>query len=214
MKTLFSLGFQPYNPFSVRHPSLAQAPSLGRRQTLGEVLDEGARAKLQAIITKGNQKLAQVNAWIEAQYAKDPTLLATFKEQYIVDNWRGYQELIDKDGYYADLAAQKIASPDPINYDFNEETISRVEEWNQVIDIMYSAMQEYGGVAAQPIKIKTGPSITTTTTTATGAPVQTRITPGATITTKPPEEGISTKTLLIGGGVAAALIGLVLALKS
>ena len=51
-------------------------------------------------------------------------------------------------------------------------------------------------------------------TTATGAPVQTRIAPGSTVASPPPSTGVSTQTLLIGGGVAAALIGLVLALKA
>lgn len=224
MKTLFSVGFQANNPFTVRHPSLVQAPSLGRPMALpqapsmGDVLDDKGRAKIQSIITSGKAKLAQVDAWIQTQYAKDPTLLATFKEEFVVDNWRGYDDIVTKDQYYVDLAAQKIASSDPINYDFTEETLSRIDEWAQVIDIMVAGMQQYGGVALKPTTpgiVKLGPTTTGIISPSTGAPVQTRIAPGATLTTPPPTDGfgISPKTLLISGGVLAAVVGLVLALK-
>lgn len=225
MKTLFSVGFQSNNPFTVRHPSLKGASSQGRAIPLmGQETSEfehiadaeaqanaDLRAKLSAIITKGNQKLAQVNAWIQTQYTKDPTLLATFKEQYVAENWRGYDDIVTKDQSYVDLAAQKIASQDPRNWDFSEDMIGRVQEWDQVIDIMVAGMQQYGGIKAT-IPNKLAPL--TKITGVTGAPIQTRIAPGATITTPPPAEGISPKTLLIGGGVLAAVVGLVLALKA
>jgi hypothetical protein len=227
MKTTFSLGFQPHNPFSVRHPALGQN-SMGQWNSVvssvinaGVVANQAAeteaarvaaaeaekRAQLQAVITKGNTRLAQVRSWSETQYAKDPTLLSTFKQQHIVNNWNGYEELVRKDQYYADLASKKISSLDPINWEFSEELLSRVVEWNQVIDIMYAGMVEYGGATAS---IKLGPSPTGVT----GAPVQTRIAPNATISTPPPSDGISTKTLLIGAGVTAAVIGLIFALKA
>jgi hypothetical protein len=229
MKTLFSVGFQSNNPFTVRHPSLTGAPSLGRSMALRQapvmgqassefehVADADAQAnadmrdKLSAIIAQGTPKAAQVRRWIAGVAAKDPSLLSVFKDQYVVDNWHGYEDIINKDQASVDMASQKIASSDPVNWEFSDDMAQRVQEWNQVLDIMVAGMKEYGGASAPAIK--PGPIITITTKT--GAPVVTSIAPGAKLTTKPPSSGLSTNTLLIGGLGAAALVGLAYALTA
>jgi hypothetical protein len=225
MKTLFSVGFQSNNPFTVRHPSLTGAPSLGRPvQVMGEATTEfehvadaeaqanaDLRAKLSAIIAKGTPKAAQVRSWIAAQAAKDPTLLSTFKEQYIVDNWHGYEDIINKDQASVDMASQKISSDDPANWDFSDDMTQRVQEWNQVLDIMVAGMQEYGNVKPVVAPVIRTPIVSVRT----GAPIQTSIAPGSTLKTPPPAaSGISNNTLLIGGLGAAALIGLAYALTA
>lgn len=229
MKTLFSVGFQSNNPFTVRHPSLTGAPSLGRALPLRmgqdtassefeHVADAEAqanadlRAKLSAIIAQGTPKAVKVRAWAAAQAAKDPTLLSTFKQQFVVDNWHGYEDIINKDQASVDMASQKLASSDPQNWDFSDDMIQRVQEWNQVLDIMVAGMQEYGGAMPVPAVIKPSPTISIVSQ-KTGAPVVTSIAPGATIHTTPPSTGISTNTLLVGGLGAAALVGLIFALK-
>ncbi len=234
MKTLFSAGFQSYDPFTVRHPSFQQTPSLGRalplRQVMGQeetgssefehVADAEAqtnadnRKKLSAIIDIGTPKATQVRSWTAAQYAKDPTLLSVFKEQFVVDNWRGYMDIINTDQASVDMAAQKIASPDPANWDFSDDMIQRVQEWNQVLDIMVAGIKEYGGASTPPAIVKTTPSpIVTVTSAKSGTPVTTSIAPGATIKTPPPSTGISTNTLLIGGAVAAVALAAFMVLK-
>ena len=122
MKTLFSLGFQSHNPFSVQHPSLSQTPRLG------EELDAASRQKLIAKINAAKAKWAQVNTWINGRFAVDPTLIQTFKQQHIVDNVYGYLDIIRKDEYEVDMALAKASSADPINWDFEESRLSRVEE--------------------------------------------------------------------------------------
>lgn len=223
MKTLFSVGFQSNNPFTVRHPSLTGAPSLGRPLPLmgqassefEHVADAEAQAnadmrdQLSKIIAQGTPKAAQVRAWIASVARKDPTLLSVFKDQYVVDNWHGYEDIINKDQASVDMAAQKIASDNPANWEFSDDMAQRVQEWNQVLDIMVAGMKEFGGASAPAIK--PGPVITIMTKT--GVPVTTSIAPGARLTTPPPSSGISTNTLLIGGLGAAALIGLAFALK-
>lgn len=232
MKTLFSFGFQSSDPFTLRHPSLIGSPSLGRSIPLRQdafmgqeyassqyehVADADAaanaelRAKLSAIIAQGTPKAAQVRSWIAGQAAKDPTLLSTFKDQYIVDNWHGYEDIINKDQASVDMASRKLASSDPANWDFSTDMIERVQEWNQVLDIMVAGMKEYGGGSA-PV-VKTGPAIVITNP-KTGSPVYSSIAPGSTVTTKPPTSGVSTNTLLVGGGIAAAAIALILAMKA
>lgn len=229
MKTLFSVGFQSNNPFTVRHPSLTGAPSLGRPLPLmgqassefEHVADAEAqanaelRANLSAIIAKGTPKAAQVRAWIAGQAAKDPTLLSVFKDQYVVDNWHGYEDIINKDQASVDMAAQKLASDNPANWDFSDDMVQRVQEWNQVLDIMVAGMQEYGNVkpSVAPV-IRASETRTPIVSVRTGAPIQTSIAPGATLKTPPPSSGISNNTLLIGGLGAAALIGLAYALTA
>jgi hypothetical protein len=230
MKTLFSLGFQSNHPFTVRHPSLIGAASLGRPIPLRmgqetsefeHVADAQAqadaqanadlRAKLTASIAAGTKKLATVRSWIASRIDQDPMLLKTFREKYISDNFWGYDDMVTKDQYYVDLATQKIASSDPINWDFSEEMLGRIDEWNKGIDIMYAAMQEYGGlgtVTATPVKA--APVVNPKT----GIPVKSSIAPGATVKSAPPSSGISTNTLLVGGGIAAAALAVIMAMRA
>jgi hypothetical protein len=229
MKTLFSVGFQSQNPFTLQHPGLAGAPSLGRAIPLRQAAFMGQdttefehlrdaeaqansdmRDKLSTIIAQGTPKAAQVRAWIAGQAAKDPTLLSTFKEQYVVNNWHGYEDIINTDQASVDLAAQKIASPDQRNWSFSDDMIGRVQEWNQVLDIMVAGMQEYGNVKPIIGPVKQGPLISVKT----GAPVPSSIAPGAKLTTPPPSTGVSTNTLLVGGGIVAATIAVILAMRA
>jgi hypothetical protein len=226
MKTLFSFGFQSHDPFTLRHPSLSGSATLGRPiPVMGQETTEfehlrvaeaetnaAVRDQLAAIIAQGTPKAAQWRAWIAAQFAKDPTLLSIFKEQYIVDNIRGYQDILNTDQASVDMASQKIASQDPQNWYFSEDMQIRVDEWNRVLDILVGAMKEYGGV--RPVStgtpVKMGPMYNPKT----GAAVPTSIAPGATFKTPPPTSGIPTNTLLVGGGIAAAALALILALKA
>lgn len=225
MKTLFSFGFQSHDPFTLRHPSLSGSATLGRPiPVMGQETTEfehlrvaeaetnaAVRDQLAAIIAQGTPKAAQWRAWIAAQFAKDPTLLSIFKEQYIVDNIRGYQDILNTDQASVDMASQKIASQDPQNWYFSEDMQIRVDEWNRVLDILVGAMKEYGGVkpvTTGPVRpVKMGPLYNTSTGT-------TSIAPGATVKTPPPSSGVSTNTLLVGGGIAAAALALILALKA
>lgn len=89
MKTLFSMGFQPYNPFSISHPSMGVS--------LGAELDATARQKLVTSINAMKAKWAQVDSWLNSRFAVDPTLIQTFKQQHVVDNVYGYLDIIRKD---------------------------------------------------------------------------------------------------------------------
>jgi hypothetical protein len=205
MKTLFSMGFQPYNPFSVSHPSMGVS--------LGAELDAAARQSLVAKINAMKAKWAQVDAWLNSRFAVDPTLIQTFKQQYVVDNVYGYLDIIRKDESEVDMALQKAASPLPINWDFTEDRLSTVDQWGQVVDILYAAMQEYGGVrpvGAQRLPATQGPTISPTT----GMPIPTGIMPGASVSTPPPSSGIPTGTLVLGGAAILAAIGLAALLKA
>lgn len=223
MKTLFSVGFQSHDPFTLRHPSFTGSPSLGRAMPLrlGQETTEfehlrvaeaetnaATRDQLASVIAAGAPKAAQWRAWIATQYAKDPTLLSIFREQYIVDNIRGYVDILNTDQASVDMASQKIASPDQRNWEFSQDMQIRVNEWNQVLDILVGAMKEYGGV--RPVTtgpVRMGPIFNTKSGTTT-------IAPGSTVKTPPPSSGVSTNTLLVGGGIAAAALALILALKA
>lgn len=203
MKTLFSMGFQPYNPFSISHPSMGVS--------LGAELDATARQKLVTKINAMKAKWAQVDSWLNSRFAVDPTLIQTFKQQHVVDNVYGYLDIIRKDESEVDIALQKAASPLPINWDFTEERLSTVDQWGQVVDILYAAMQEYGGVGAtRPVAATQGPMISPTT----GMPIPTGIMPGATVATPPPAAGIPTSTLVLGGAAILAAIGLAALLRA
>lgn len=172
-----------------------------QRSRMGDILGPTERAQLQSLIKAGTPRLAQIRSWLTTQYAKDPTLLATFKEQFIVDNWRGYDDIVTKDQASVDLASQKLASSDPANWDFSADTVERVNEWAQVVDIMYSGMQEYGSAGGgvrtmAPLKL---------------TPSGGAIAPGA-LLVPPPSSGLQTSDLLIGGVVAIGLGALVYAL--
>jgi len=224
MKTLFAAGFRSDDIFAVRHPSFAHAPSLGRAlpvglaPTLGDVLSSDAKMKLQATIQAGTTKMAAVRAWIASRIDQDPMLRQTLtkgdsSQNFVVDNFWGYDDLVVKDQYYVDQAQAQLSQPDP---DLSEDTLGRVDEWAKAIDIMYAAMLEYGGAAVKALPVKTGPAAITTTVVnpKTGMPVPSTIAPGASVATPPPSSGISTNTLLIGGGIAAAALAIILAMKS
>lgn len=231
MKTLFSVGFQSHDPFTIQHPRLAGAPSLGRAMSLRQAPVMGQtsefehlvnqtadlRAKLNTIITSGNKKLGAVRAWIAAKINQDPTLVNAFAgDKVVAANFLSFEDMVTKDQSYADLAARKIASNDPVNYEFSDELLGRVDEWSKGIDILSDGIQQYA-VDKIAIKSTTGPVTQTIVNPKTGAAVSTSIAPGASIkTTTAPSSGLlglSTNTLLIGGLGAAALVGLVFALK-
>jgi hypothetical protein len=246
MKTLFSFGFQSYDPFTSYHPALgqtsefehiadAEAQNSAQAQAQAQ-LDAAAQAAQKDMISKinaGNSKWAAVRAWIASRIDADPMLQKTLtggdsSQQYVVDNFWGYDDLINKDQYYADLAMRQIAAGQPPS----DDTAGRVDEWAKVIDIMTSVMQQYGGrPVGTPLPVKMGPTTTTPSTTlgpintttpraispTTGKPLPTTIAPGATIQTPPPAStiaGIPTKTLLWGGAAILAAIGIAAVVKS
>lgn len=228
MKTLFSVGFQSHDPFTVQHPRLVGAQSLGHaialRRTLGQQTSEfehlayetaDLRAKLNSIIASGNKNLGAVRAWIAARINQDPTLVNSFGgDKVVAENFLSFVDMVTRDQYYADLAAQKIASNDPINYEFSDELLARVDEWSKGIDILSDGIQQYA-VNRMVRQGPMGPVTQTIVNPRTGLPVTTTITPGSTIkTTTAPSSGISTTTLLWGGGIAAAAVAIILAMKA
>lgn len=239
MKTVFSLGFQSHDPFTVQHPSLAGRPSLGRaiplRPMMGQdntassefehVADANAQAiadlrtKLSPIIADGTKRLAAIRSWIAARINQDPTLVKSFGgDQVVASNFLSFNDMVTGDQSYVDMATQKLASNDPANWDFSDGMLGRIDEWSKGIDTMASGIQSWGvalpSAPVTTIPAKLGPAITAIVNPKTGTAVVSSIAPGATLkTTKPPASGLSTNTLLIGGLGAAALVGLVFALK-
>lgn len=235
MKTLFSLGFQSNNPFTVRHPSLVGAPSLGHPIPLRmgqdvvssefeHVADAEAqanaelRSKLLMMIAAGNKKLADVRAWISARINQDPTLEKSFGgDKVVAYNFLDWNDnYVPKNQVYADLAAKKAASTDPQNWDFSESLLAYVKEWADAIDSLSATIQQFGntGIPQMPSLHNVAPVSTPIINPKTGMPVVTSsIAPGAVIRTPAPSSGISTNTLLVGGGIVAAAIAVILAMR-
>lgn len=210
MKTLFSMGFHSHNPFMVSDPVMGQFEPMFQTANEGvtsyNAAQEAAKNKLQAQISASSQKWAQVKAWIASRIDADPMLRKTLtkgdaSQNFVVDNFWGYDDLINKDQYYVDLAQRQLAAGQTPS----DDTVAYVDEWSKVIDIMYAAMQEYGGAVRTPQPVTMGPPTISPTT---GRPVPSSITPGSTIQTQPPSSGIANNTLLWAGGAALAAVAL------
>lgn len=157
-------------------------------------VDKANRDRLVGLINAGTPKLAAVKKWILSKIQTDPTMINTFKEQYIADNFAGYGDIVAKDQTYVDQAIGALSSSDPALWNIPDATIGRVEEWAQVVDIMYAAMLEYGGATAPAVTSPGIPSLT--------------LTPGATLpfaAVPAPSSALSNNNLLIGGAVALGL---------
>lgn len=207
MKTLFSMGFQSYDPFTVRHPSLGQfqgleSPSLGRGLSAAEI------DQLTALITTGRQKLARVNAWIESKRAAQPFGWKLFEDEALQANFFNWLSTANNEQPNADRVWEVLTNPSSADYDVNQDDLILTKDWAQMINWMTSAMEDYGGAKPAPTMVKQGPMIDPRT----GLPI-----PG---TTKPvavqPSTvgGIPTSTLLWGGGAIAAAIALAAILKA
>lgn len=187
MKTFFAVGFEPtkdlWDRRTVAGTLLGQAHTMGRPLSSQEI--DAYISKIQTY----RRKLAQVRTWIASRIDADPMLSKTFSNPVVEKNFWDYMDLINKDQYYADQTWEALQNPVSADYDIPEENLSRTDEWAQVIDIVYGAMQEYGaarpGIAPKPGK------------------------PGApTILTAPPAPepkilGVPQTTFVVGTGIAA-----------
>jgi hypothetical protein len=209
MRSLFRSTFQPARRIAGSfRPALVPASALG-----AAVFSDERNAILQRVVT-GSERMVAIRKWIASRIDADPMLLRTFGQQYIADNFWGYDELVIKDQYYVDLALETLRA-DLEMWDLSEETAARIDEWYAVIDIMYAAMNEYGKTplttaAGTPIPNTTAPPGGTTQSTGGGGRVQ----PGTNVTNTPPSAGISTKTALLYGGIGLGAVVLALLIKN
>jgi len=215
MRSQFRSTFQP--AFGERQVTLARPvgrPQLfaQRQVVLGATVFADERNAILQKIKSGRDRMATVRKWIASRIDADPMLLRTFGQQYVSDNFWGYDDIVVKDQYYVDRA-EGILSEDLESWDLDEETSARVDEWAAVIDIMYAAMQEYGRT---PLTTTTGQTVPNTVAPSGGARPASgggRVAPGANVTTRPPSTGISTKDAITYGGIGLGAIALVLLLK-
>jgi len=196
MKTLFATGFEiSRNVWTSTGPSgayLGAGAELGRPLTAAEI--DGFTSK----IAQGRQKLAAVRAFIAARIDADPMLQRTFNDAVVQRNFWDYLDLINKDQYYADRVWDQIQNPSSAEYDIPDNDLDYTNEWAQVVDIVYSAMQQYGGAppVARPGAI--GP-----TGLPTGVAPKKGVAPGAMpMAPQPMILGIPQNTFLIGAGLA------------
>lgn len=191
-----------FRPAGFRQVSLAGA----RRRpqvVLGTAVFADERNAILQKIRTGRDRMAQVRKWIATRIDADPMLLRTFGQQYIADNFWGFDDIVVKDQYYVDLA-EGILREDLESWDLDEETLGRVDEWALVIDNMYAGMQEFGRV---PLTTTTGQPLTGTV-----APPG-KIPAGATVTATPPSKGVTTKDALTYGGIGLGAVALILLIK-
>lgn len=206
MRSLFRTPFQPARLSGV---------SDGRpAASLGDMLFAQERNSLLSKIESGSQKLLAVKKWIASRIDADPMLLRTFGQQHISDNFWGYDELVDKDQYYVNVALDTLRD-DLESWDLDGETLSRIDEWAAAIDIMYGAMNQYGKT---PLTTVTGAVIPgTVAPPASAAPAGVtgggQIPAGSDVTTRPPSVGLSTKEILTYGGIGAGALVVIAALK-
>lgn len=181
------------------------------RATMGEMILADQRNAILSKIKTGTDRLAQVRKWIASRIDADPMLLRTFGQQYISDNFWGYDDIAVKDQYYVDRAVG-ILREDLESWDLDEETLGRIDEWALVIDNMYQGMQEFGKT---PLTTTGGQILPNTTAPGNVLPPATggRV-PG--VTTAPPSTtyGIQTKDLITYGGIGLGAVALVLLLKN
>jgi hypothetical protein len=116
--------------------------------------------------------MAQVRKWIASRIDADPMLLRTFGQQYISDNFWGYDDIVVKDQYYVDKAQGDLSEgrgtyvdEDVQGWEIDDETLGRVDEWALAIDNMYQGMQEFGKTALTTTGGQTIPNSTAPTTT-------------------------------------------------
>lgn len=191
-----------FRPAGFRQVSLAGARRRPQVILGTMVLADERNAILQKIKT-GRDRMVQVRKWIASRIDADPMLLRTFGQQYIADNFWGFDDIVVKDQYYVDRA-EGILREDVESWDLDEETLGRVDEWALVIDNMYAGMQEFGKV---PLTTTAGQPIAGTVAPPGKAPA------GATVTATPPSKPIATKDLITYGGIGLGAVALILLLK-
>jgi len=231
MRSFFTSTFQPAKDLrgagSRRMParpiglgSYRPAPRVQqpRQVFLGDTVLQTERDAILQKIQVASDKMVAVRKWIASRIVQDPMLLKTFGQEYISDNFWGYDDLVVKDQYYVDKAVEALRA-NANSWDVDSETLSYVDEWVLVVNIMYDAMQEFGKTPltaenGQPIAGTTAPAPVATP--APKPPVVTTpsgIAPGSAVTTTPPSTGIKTKDVLIYGGIGVGILVLVAALK-
>lgn len=221
MRSQFKSTFQPAlgGNLQVRLARPVNRPQLiqPRRVVLGATIFADERNAILSKIKTGSDRMAQVRKWIASRIDADPMLLRTFGQQYIADNFWGYDDIVVKDQYYVDRAQGALregqgayVDEDVQAWELDEETLARVDEWALVIDNMYQGMQEFGKT---PLTTTGGQVVPNTTAPGTILPPAsgTRA-PGP--TTAPPSKGIATKDLLTYGGIGLGAVALVLLLKN
>lgn len=228
MRSQFRNTFQParrisggFQPAMVRAPYRPVTPLA----TLGTEISYDERTSILDKIDNGNKRMAAVRKWIASRIDQDPMLRKTFGEQYISDNFWGYMDLIDKDQYYVNLITPQLAA-DLEMWDVDDNARSYVDEWAQVVDIAYSAMQEYGKV---PLTTPGGATVPNTTPPSTTVPPASggtggkppagggKIPAGTSVKTPPPTGGtilgLPSKDVLLYGGIGLGAIALVAIIK-
>lgn len=213
MRSQFKSTFQPAlgGNLQVRLARPVNRPQLFQqhRATMGATVFADERNAILSKIKTGTDRMAQVRKWIASRIDADPMLLRTFGQQYIADNFWGYDDIVVKDQYYVDRA-QAILREDLESWELDEETLGRVDEWALVIDNMYQGMQEFGKT---PLTTTGGQVVPNTTAPGSILPPAsgTRV-PGP--TAAPPSSGIPTKDLITYGGIGLGAVALVLLLKN
>lgn len=223
MRSQFKSTFQPALG---GHHQVRLAVPVGRPQlfqtrsvSMGATVLADERNAILAKIKTGTDRLAQVRKWIASRIDADPMLLRTFGQQYISDNFWGYDDIVTKDQYYVDKAQGDLSesrgtyvSEDTQGWEIDDETLGRIDEWALVIDNMYQGMQEFGKTPLTTTGGKVLPN-----TTAPGNVLPTASTgrvPVTGPTTAPPSKGIPTKDLITYGGIGLGAVALVLLLKN
>jgi len=156
MRSFFTSTFQPAQDIrgAASRPMAARPIGLGsyrpaphvrqpRQVFLGDTVLQTERDALLQKIQVASDKMVAVRKWISSRINQDPMLLKTFGQQYISDNFWGYDDLVVKDQYYVDKAVEALRA-NANSWDIDGETLSYVDEWALVVGIMYDAMQEYG----------------------------------------------------------------------
>jgi hypothetical protein len=187
------------------------------RRGLGDPIDKATHDAILATISAGNVKIAAVRRWIASLIDKDPMLQRTITKgnsdnNFMVDNFWSYDDLVTKDQWYVDQATANLNNPNPSTWDLSQDTQGRVSDWGKAIDIMYAAMQEFGGagaISATGVPNKLAPVAGVGPFGPTGAILPTG---PSVLATAPSSSGITTKDILIGGAVALGAGALLYAL--
>lgn len=203
MKTLFSMGFQPYDPFTIRHPLLGQA---FRRGLTADEIDQYT-----AKITAGRQKLARINAWLESKRGTRDWVV--FEDETRNALFFNYLKTANSDEPSVERVWNEITNPTTASYEVAVEDIIRTNNWANMINYMTIDMEDAQKMqpVAQPGRVTQGPIDPRT-----GRPVIPTTKPGMMPTTTAQTQGggIPTGVLLLGGGAIAAAIALAALLKA
>jgi hypothetical protein len=202
MKTLFQMGFPSGFSFWEH-----QQPLLGRRSFLGQAtptgnLDKAGRDALLAKMKSWVDRVMEVDAWIHSVGDKQSAILGSYYQPFrdYVDEAANLAEV-----FYPDY--QRLASDNPSDWYIGDEDGPVIDRFYTIADGAYQIYNQHvkgtpGAAAVQPRPAQRPGPVTQVPS---GRPAAAPASAPAGGKGIQPSSGVSTKDLLIGGGLAVGV---------